>query len=146
MTIQFPSRAGPKASGLVFGAWLVALAAALGAVFIGEVMGRAPCDLCWWQRIFMFPLPIILGLSLVRGDRDGGVYALALAAPGAAVAGYHALLYRGVISEPIRPCSQGISCSGADMIILGLPLPYLSLAAFLAICGALVLHMKAQKS
>ena len=39
----------------LIGAWLVALTASLGAIFIGEVMGQAPCVLCWFQRAFMFP-------------------------------------------------------------------------------------------
>ncbi|CUX68336.1 putative disulfide formation protein (fragment) [Agrobacterium genomosp. 5 str. CFBP 6626] len=43
-----------------FGAWMVALTSTLGALFIGEVMGQAPCDLCWHQRAFMFPLAILL--------------------------------------------------------------------------------------
>ena len=45
-------------------AFLIALAATLGALFIGEVLGQMPCTLCWYQRIAMFPLVPILGLSL----------------------------------------------------------------------------------
>ena len=45
-------------------AWLVALASTLGALFIGEVLGQTPCVLCWFQRAFMFPLAIVLGLGL----------------------------------------------------------------------------------
>lgn len=145
MSADSSSVADAKDWRLIFFAWLMALGASLGAVFIGEVMGRTPCDLCWWQRIFMFPLPIIIGLSLFRGDGVGGIYALALALPGTVVAAYHSLLYGGVISEPIRPCTQGVSCSGPSMTILGFPLPYLSLIAFGAICGALFLGMKVQK-
>ena len=49
-------------------AFLIALAATLGALFIGEVLGQMPCTLCWYQRIAMFPLVPILGLSLWRDD------------------------------------------------------------------------------
>ena len=52
----------PTLWGFVFAAWLVAAVSSLGALFLGEVMGFAPCVLCWYQRIFMFPLAIILPL------------------------------------------------------------------------------------
>ena len=52
---------GDTAIGL---AWAVALASTLAVLFIGEVPGQMPCLLCWYQRAFMFPLAIILGLGL----------------------------------------------------------------------------------
>ncbi|WP_099868021.1 disulfide bond formation protein B [Pararhizobium haloflavum] len=125
----------------VFLAWLIALAASLGALFIGEIMGQTPCNLCWHQRAFMFPLAIILAVASLRGDASVSWYGLPLAALGAAVAAFHSLLYAGIIPAAIEPCGQdGPSCSSADMTILGvLPLPYLSLAAFLSIALLLLL-------
>lgn len=115
-------------------AWLIALASSLGALFIGEIMGQAPCSLCWFQRTFMFPLAIILGLATYRSDRSVLPYALALAAVGGAIALYHFLLYAGVITEAIQPCGAGPSCSDAAMTVLGsVPIPLLSLVAFAAI-------------
>ncbi|MHB2166464.1 disulfide bond formation protein B [Alsobacter sp. R-9] len=119
-------------------AWIIALAATLAALFIGEIMGRTPCDLCWHQRVFMFPLAVILAVAAFRGDAGVWRYALPLAVLGWLVAGFHSLLYAGVVSEAIRPCGKGVSCTGADMTILGLPLPYLSLIAFTGV-GALLL-------
>jgi len=121
-------------------AWLVALAATLGALFIGEVMGQAPCNLCWFQRAFMFPLAIVLMVACLIADYRVGRYALPLAAIGWLVAFYHLLLFGGVIPEEIKPCGAGPSCSSADTIILGwLPIPALSLAAFTAIIVLLFL-------
>lgn len=123
----------------LFIAWIVAVAASLSALFIGEVVGQAPCSLCWHQRAFMFPLAILLAVACFRSDAGAWLYALPLAAIGMAIAGFHSLLYAGFIPEGIQPCSQGPSCASADMTILGmLPLPYLSLAAFLAITVALI--------
>ena len=123
----------------LFIAWIVAVAASLSALFIGEVVGQAPCSLCWHQRAFMFPLAVLLAVASFRSDSGAWLYALPLAAIGAAVAGFHSLLYAGLIPEGIQPCSQGPSCASADMIILGmLPLPYLSLAAFVVIAIALL--------
>jgi len=126
---------------LVFVAWLVALAASLGALFIGEVMGQTPCNLCWHQRAFMFPLAVILAVAGFRGDAGVWRYGLPLAVIGAAIAAFHSLLYAGIIPEAVQPCTAaGPSCSGADMTILGgLPLPYLSLAAFAGIALLLIL-------
>jgi disulfide bond formation protein DsbB len=121
-------------------AWLVALAATLGALFIGEVMGQAPCNLCWLQRAFIFPLAIVLMVACLVGDFRVGRYALPLAAIGWLVALYHMLLFAGVIPEEIKPCGAGPSCSSADTTILGwLPIPALSLAAFTAIIVLLFL-------
>ena len=49
----------------LFLAWLLALVATAGALFLGEVMGKTPCVLCWYQRIAMFPLVLVLGMGLV---------------------------------------------------------------------------------
>ena len=60
-------------------AWLVAVAATASALFLGEVMGMVPCQLCWYQRIFMFPLAIVLAMACFSDDRRGAVYAMPLA-------------------------------------------------------------------
>jgi len=112
-------------------AWVTALIATLSAVFIGEVLGRTPCVLCWYQRIFMFPLVLVLGVACYRGDLGAWRYALPLAGVGAGFAAYHTLLYWRVIEPEIVACSAEASCSGAGMAIFGsIPLPLLSLIAF----------------
>nr|WP_067296990.1 disulfide bond formation protein B [Marinobacterium profundum] len=119
---------------VLFTAWLVALVATFGALFIGEVMGQAPCQLCWYQRIAMFPLVPILGIACQRDDSSVHRYALPLAGIGGLIALWHNLLFFEVIPETIQPCGQGPSCSSADMTVLGgLPLPVLSVVAFAVI-------------
>lgn len=141
MTEESPN---PSAWGPLFGAWAVALAATLAALFIGELMGQKPCNLCWHQRVFMFPLAIVLAVACLRGDAGVWRYALPLALLGAALAGFHTLLVLGVLPAAIEPCSEGVPCTGADMLVLGLPLPGLSLAAFVAI--ALLLEITRRRS
>lgn len=123
----------------LFGAWAVSLAASLGALFVGEVMGQVPCSLCWHQRAFMFPLAILLAVACYRSDTGVWRYAAPLAAIGSLIAGWHTLLFYGVVSEAIQPCSaSGPSCSGEGMMLLGwAPLPVLSLLAFTAILALL---------
>ncbi len=125
---------------LLLAAWLIALAATLGALFIGEVMGQTPCLLCWYQRIFMFPLALILLTACVKEDAGIWRYALPLALIGAGFALYHSLLYGGIIEEPIVQCGAGPSCSSQAMSLFGwLPIPILSLVAFSAIVILLTL-------
>ena len=115
-------------------AWLIALVSSLAVLFIGEVVGQTPCDLCWFQRSFMFPLAIILGVAIWNADTEVWRYGAPLAGVGATIALYHALLYVGVIPKPIIPCEKtGPSCTGESMDIFGLPIPTLALLAFGAI-------------
>lgn len=128
---------------LLLMAWLVALAATAGALFIGEVMLMVPCQLCWYQRIFMFPLALILGMACFSEDRRGAVYALPLALGGAAMAGYHTLLVAGFTPKAWLPCSAGVSCADQRLEILnGIQIPWLSLIAFAAICLLLTLLLR----
>ncbi len=122
-------------------AFLIALAATLGALFIGEILGKMPCTLCWYQRIAMFPLVVILGVGLWRGDKSVWLTALPLALAGTAIALWHSGLYAGIIPPAIVPCTQnGPSCTdAAAQSIFGVPIPYLSLAAFAAILALLPL-------
>ena len=99
-----------------------------------------PCTLCWYQRIAMFPLVPILGLSLWRGDGMARAYALPLVLSGLALAAWHSGLYAGILPAPIVPCTEnGPSCTGEAQMILGLPIPYLSAVAFAAILACLLL-------
>jgi disulfide bond formation protein DsbB len=128
----------------LFGAWLVALTASLGALFVGEILGQTPCLLCWYQRIAMFPLAVLLGVACLNDDRQVGRYATPLAAIGAALAFWHVLVFYEVIPTAIEPCGQGPSCRGSDMTVLGVvPLPVLSLVAFVSILG--FLHLVARR-
>lgn len=130
-------RLGGRAWAFLVASWMIATSATLGALFVGEVLGREPCSLCWYQRAFMFPLAVILGVASYHGDGRVGRYALPLVGLGGAVAAYHCLLYMGLISEPLRPCLARVPCSGPNMMIFGLPLPLLSFGAFATIGGLL---------
>jgi disulfide bond formation protein DsbB len=136
------ARTGPATEhswNLVFAAWLVAAAATLGALFFSEVMRVPPCVLCWYQRIFMFPLLILLPLGLFPFDPRIVRYALPLATLGGMVALFHVLLTWGVVSESITPCSQGVPCGSNQFELFGfISIPLLALLAFLVIVALLV--------
>lgn len=128
---------------LLLSAWFIATVSTAGALFIGEVMSMAPCTLCWYQRIAMFPLPLILGMASYSNDRTGALYALPLAMVGVVIAGYHSLLVGGLIPKAWIPCGAGVSCADQKLDIFnGLQIPWLSLAAFLLITVLLSLYLK----
>jgi disulfide bond formation protein DsbB len=133
-----PEPAAKMAWTLIFLAWLVAAVSVLGALFLGEVMHLPTCVLCWYQRIFMFPLALILALGLFPVDARVVRYALPLAVIGWLVALFHQLLVLGIIPEQIKPCRQGIPCSEKVIEWFGfLTIPLLSLAAFSTIIALL---------
>ena len=128
---------------LLLSAWLLALAATAAALFLGEVMGMAPCVLCWYQRIAMFPLVTVLGMACYGADQRGAVYALPLALAGTGLAAYHTLLVAGLIPRAWIPCGPGVSCADQNLEILnGIQIPWLSLAAFVAISSLLVVYLR----
>ena len=138
-----PTRAVARAASRVwvrlFLAWLVALLSTAGALFLGEVMGMTPCVLCWYQRIAMFPLVLVLGVALLDSEPRGGRFAQPLAWAGLAIAYYHCLIFWGVVSEALSPCTQGVSCAGARLQLAGVvPIPLLSLIAFATIVALLL--------
>lgn len=125
---------------ILVGCWILATGASLGSLFFSEVMELPPCSLCWYQRIFMFPLAIVLLVGVLFEDRGCIRYALPLAIGGWLFAAYHELLQLGVISESAAPCSQGVSCTETQFELFGFAsIPVLSLVAFSAIIGGLLL-------
>ncbi|MCG8563835.1 MAG: disulfide bond formation protein B [Desulfobacterales bacterium] len=116
---------------LLFGAWILAAAAAMGSIFFSHVMDFAPCVLCWYQRICLFPLVVVLAVGLFPFDRGVVRYALPLAGIGWCIALYHNLLYAGVIPPALQPCTQGVSCTEKYIELFGvLSIPMLSLIGF----------------
>ena len=139
MTSQYEAR-NPDVWPWLFAAWAIALLSTFGALFIGEVMGKTPCLLCWFQRAFMFPLAVMLAVACYISDANVWRYALPVAGVGLLIAIYHNLLFWGVIPEDIQPCGVGPSCSSADLNLIGfIPIPVLSLAAFAALSVLLIL-------
>ncbi|MGB6289147.1 MAG: disulfide bond formation protein B, partial [Desulfobulbales bacterium] len=124
---------------ILFLCWLVSSVSAMGSLFFSYVMEFAPCVLCWYQRIFLFPLVIILAVGLFPIDKSVVKYALPLAIAGWLTAAYHNLLYVGIVPESIQPCSQGVSCTEEYIDLFGfLSIPMLSLLSFSTIIALLI--------
>ncbi|ULH15923.1 disulfide bond formation protein B [Deinococcus sp. KNUC1210] len=95
-------------------AWLTALVATLGSLYFSEIRGYIPCVLCWFQRICMYPLVVVLGVAAFRGETGGRVYALPLAIIGWCVALTQNLEIWGVI-KTLKICSVGQTQAGCDV-------------------------------
>ncbi|MBS3934925.1 MAG: disulfide bond formation protein B [Sulfuritalea sp.] len=125
---------------LVYAAWVIAAGATLGAIFFGEVMHVPPCLLCWYQRICMFPLALLLPLGLAPYDPRIIRYALPLATIGLGIAVFHQLLIAGWVPREFEPCTRGVPCSQTVFTLYDvLTIPWLSITAFSAIVVLLLL-------
>lgn len=113
-------------------ALIVATIATAGSLFFSEVAGFAPCKLCWYQRIFMYPLPILLGISLFTEGQTVRKYVLPLALIGFSIAVYH---YALQMFPTILPCSDEVaSCAAKQFAYFGyITIPMMSASAFFII-------------
>lgn len=119
---------------LLYVAWLIAVASTAGSLYFSNVLGFAPCDLCWWQRIFTYPIVSILFVGLWKKDVHVPHYILPLAIAGLFVSIYHNLIYEGIIPEVIKTCTNGISCTTQYVEFFGfVSIPLLSLLSYIAI-------------
>jgi disulfide bond formation protein DsbB len=125
---------------ILFLTWIIISVSILGSLFFSHVMEYAPCVLCWYQRICLFPLVIILTSGLFPFDKSVVKYALPLAIAGWLTAFYHNLLYSGVIPQDLQPCSKGVSCTEKYIDLFGfITIPMLSLISFSIIITLLLL-------
>ncbi len=120
-------------------AWMVACVATAGSLYLSEVVGFVPCVLCWYQRIAMYPLVVVLGVGTLRGE--GGVwrYAMPLPVLGLLVAAYHVTIQWQPALD-VGVCSAGASCTGRYLSVFGfVSIPVMAGAAFLLLIGLLLL-------
>ena len=126
---------GPSARAL---AWLVAGVATLGSLYYSEIADFVPCRLCWFQRICMYPLAVILLVGLLLRDRRVRYYAAPFVVVGAPISLYHWLMERGVFSES-SSCSATVPCAVPWFEELGyVTLAFMAMSGFLLIGTLLV--------
>lgn len=127
----------PGRIGLIYPAWVVAIVATLGSLYFSEIRHFVPCTLCWYQRILMYPLAILLAVATYKQDRGVVKYALPLSALGILVSGYHILVER-IPSLGSGVCSAGVPCSLKYIEWLGfITIPTLAFTAFVIITALL---------
>ena len=125
---------------LLFLGWLLVSVSTTISLFFRTVLEYEPCVLCWYQRMCLFPMILILGAGLFPNfDKSVIKYSLPLAIAGGLTAFYHTLLYAGIIAESIQPCSKGVSCTEKYFELFGfVSIPMLSFIAFSTLVGLLL--------
>lgn len=127
-------------------AMVQALVATTGSLYFSEVMHWRPCILCWYQRILMYPLVLIIGVGLIRKDKNLPYYVLPMSLIGLAIALFHNLLQWGIIPEAAAPCQAGVPCISKFAGWFGfVTIPLLSLTAFVIISFLMVRMLKANR-
>lgn len=133
-------------SQFLYFAWMLALLSTAGSFFFSLVLKLPPCDLCWYQRIFMFPLVFILGAGFLLKDHKIHIYALPLILVGWLISVYHNLLYYKFITPTITPCTSGISCTERQLDLFGfLSIPLMSFLSFSVLFILMFIHYKQGK-
>lgn len=131
---------------LAYVAWVIALVATVGSLFFSEVMELPPCLLCWYQRIAMYPLVLMIACGIIMRDQRMRYYALPVCLGGLIISIYHNLLYYGIVPESMTPCSKGISCTSRQIEWLGfITIPLMALAAFVGITVCLLFSKPQQE-
>lgn len=124
-------------------AWTISLLATLGSLYFSEILKFTPCVLCWYQRICIYPLVIVLLVGIVRKDKEFAYYVIPLGVIGMIISFYQNLLYYGVISEKLSPCINGVSCVTKFVEYFGfISIPLLSFVAFTIITVSMSLYAK----
>ena len=128
-------------------ALLIAATSTIGSLIFSEILKFPPCILCWYQRITMYPLVVILAVGIWKKDKNTWAFVLPLSVTGLLIAAYHNLLYYNIIPEATAPCEIGISCTTKYIEIFGfVTIPLLSFLGFLLITVFVLIHKRALKS
>jgi disulfide bond formation protein DsbB len=125
-------------------AWFIALVAMCGSLFFSNVLGYPPCVLCWYQRIAIYPLVLILGVAIFKKDMKVYRYVLPLSIVGGLISVFHNLVYFKILPDAVAPCAFGVSCTTHFIEWFGfVTIPFLSLVAFIIITVLMFIQRKA---
>ena len=124
-------------------AWAIALLSMVGSLYFSEVKNFAPCILCWFQRMAIYPLVFLIPVGILRKDTKLADYVLPLSIIGLAISIFHNLLYYKVIPEAVAPCVNGVSCTTHFVEYFGfITIPLLSFFALALITTLMFVHKK----
>ena len=126
--------------------FIIALISTLTSLFFSEILKFTPCVLCWWQRIFMYPLVIISAVNITRKHAELPYYVLPFSIIGFLIGLYQNLLVWKIIPETIAPCTAGVSCVQQPLVLFGfVTIPLGSMLSFALITGLMILYAKSYR-
>ncbi len=130
----------------LYGVFAMSLVAMFGSLYFSEIANYPPCELCWYQRIALYPIVFISGFAILKKKRDILLPAFVLVGIGWLIGVFHNLLYYEILPESAAPCLAGISCTTKFIEWFGfLTIPLLALIGSTGILIALIIHWKASK-
>ena len=126
--------------------WIQALIATLGSLFYSEVMGFTPCELCWVQRIFMYPLVMIYGVAAFKKDLSIALPGLFLSGIGMFISAYHYLLQKLPSLQEVGASCGIVPCNTEYVNYFGfITIPFLAGTAFIVIFTLHIVLLKQSK-
>ncbi|TYR73228.1 disulfide bond formation protein B [Rossellomorea vietnamensis] len=132
-----------KIENLLLTAFAAALIAMLGSLYFSEIKQYEPCVLCWYQRIIMYPMAVILGIAAVKKDAFIAIYTLVLSGIGILTSLYHYSLQKVDFLYNTAPSCGRVPCTGEYINWLGfITIPFLALTAFIVIFISSLLLIK----
>ncbi|CEG29739.1 disulfide oxidoreductase [Bacillus sp. B-jedd] len=131
---------------ILFLAWAVSIIAMFGSLYFSEIRQYEPCELCWYQRILMYPMALLLGIAIVKKDFRIALYSTWLSAIGLAVSAYHYSLQKLSFMAEAAPSCGRIPCTGQYINWLGfITIPFLAFIAFALIFACSIIILKRKK-
>lgn len=135
-----------KRERLLFTAWGITIMAMFGSLFFSEVLKVIPCELCWYQRILMYPLTLILGMIYIKKEYNHVVYVLPFCILGMLVAGYHYAIQKLSLFYEINTACGRVSCTEDYMNLFNfITIPLLSFISFVLVLICVVNLLKVNK-
>ncbi|MGG3449485.1 disulfide oxidoreductase [Domibacillus aminovorans] len=132
-----------KKDNLLFIAWATSFTAMLGSLYFSEIVGYEPCELCWYQRILMYPLVLLLGLAVVKKDIKAAMYSLLMSGIGGLISLYHYGIQKVTFLTDAAPACGRVPCTGMYINWLGfITIPFLAFTAFTIIFIASLLILR----
>lgn len=117
--------------------WTVSLVATLGSLYFSEIRDYVPCTLCWYQRIFMYPILLITTVAYIQKNVKIAVTTAVFSVIGGCLSLYHYGIQKIDFLQDSAPACGQVACTGQYINWLGfITIPFLALTAFVLIAAA----------
>ncbi len=128
---------------IAYVALIQAIIAMVGSLYYSEIRGYIPCQLCWYQRILIYPIVLVITVGLIRNDKRLYHYVFPLSVIGWLIAFYHVLLQQGIVPETSITCDITASCGTKYVNYFGfVSIPIMALFAFSVIIASMWIMKK----
>ncbi|MEO4054603.1 disulfide oxidoreductase [Solibacillus sp. CAU 1738] len=126
--------------------WVVSLVATFGSLYFSEIRGYEPCEMCWYQRILMYPIVIMTTIAYIQKNARIAITTAVFAIIGGSISLYHYGIQKLDFLTDSAPACGLVPCTGQYINWLGfITIPFLALTAFIIIAALSFYMMKVLK-